>query len=560
MKVFLQLALGAFVLVLASGFARGAESGDSVVVIYNKRMPESKAVADYYASKRRVPDSQVIGYNLPTTETMARAEFRDGLQRPLFSYLVLRGIFTLALPEPVPPSANPGQHLAKSSIRYLALCYGVPTRIVEDNTLAEQIPTNLPPAMAGNHAAVDSELVWLPVSRQPRLLSGPMPSPFYAVTNLALFHPTNGLLMVSRLDGPTPEIARGLVDKALQAEQDGLWGRAYFDGRGITAGAYALGDEWMTNAARITRQMGFETELDTSEETLPVEYPLSQVAFYAGWYAENFCGPFSRPVVEFMPGAIAYHLHSFSAGVLRTATNYWAGPLLAKGATATMGYVHEPFLPFTADLAVFFRCLLLHRGSLGEAAWSAQKAVSWQTTVVGDPLYRPWAAPLDRLHHQLEARMSPLAAWSHLLVINRNQAMGQPPEALLQYLGAIHFAAHSAVLTEKAGDLLAASGKSSEAVEFYRRALTMQPTPQQRVRLLVAVAQTQTSAKHDSDAIATWRQLLREVPDYPNSLNVHRRLLALARKTGDSGLEAQSEREIRRLAGLATSATNAPPP
>jgi hypothetical protein len=387
-----------------------------------------------------------------------------------------------------------------------------------------------------------------------------MPSPFYAVTNLALFHPTNGMLMVARLDGPTPEIARGLVDKALEAEQSGLWGRAYFDGRGITTGAYALGDEWIANAARLTRQMGFETELDSSEETLPVEHPLSQVAFYAGWYAENFCGPFSRPGVEFMPGAIAYHLHSFSAGVLRTATNYWAGPLLAKGATATMGYVHEPFLPFTADLGVFFRCLLLHRGSLGEAAWSAQKAVSWQTTVVGDPLYRPLAAPLDQLHHQLEARMSPLAAWSHLLVINRNQAMGQPPEALLQYLAAIPFAAHSAVLTEKTGDLLAASGKSSEAVEAYLRALAMQPTPQQKVRLLVTVAQTQTFAKHDSDAIATWRQLLREAPDYPNPLNVHRRLLALARKTGDSGLEAQSEREIRRLAGLASNATNAPPP
>ncbi len=45
----------------------------------------------------------------------------------------------------------------------------------------------------------------------------------------------------------------------------------------------------------------------------------------------NASGPFTLPKVEFMPGAFAYHLHSFSAFTIRSTTRNWCGPLLAKG-------------------------------------------------------------------------------------------------------------------------------------------------------------------------------------------------------------------------------------
>ena len=50
--------------------------GDEVVVIYNSRMPESKAVAEYYARMRQVPEKQIYGFALTTNEEMSRAEFR----------------------------------------------------------------------------------------------------------------------------------------------------------------------------------------------------------------------------------------------------------------------------------------------------------------------------------------------------------------------------------------------------------------------------------------------------------------------------------------------------
>src|SRR2546427_941796 len=50
-----------------------ADSGSSVIVIYNSRKAESKRVAEYYAQKRQVPAEHVFWFALPTEETVSRA-------------------------------------------------------------------------------------------------------------------------------------------------------------------------------------------------------------------------------------------------------------------------------------------------------------------------------------------------------------------------------------------------------------------------------------------------------------------------------------------------------
>src|SRR5205814_2823694 len=139
---------------------------------------------------------------------------------------------------------------------------------------------------------------------------------------------TKGLLMVTRLDGPSASIARGLVDKAMEAETNGVWGRAYIDSRGLTNGGYKVGDDWMRQAAQAARQAGYETVLDEKPETFSAGYPMSQIALYLGWYDQQVSGPFTRPTVEFMPGALAYHLYSFSAQTIRASNQGWVAVLL----------------------------------------------------------------------------------------------------------------------------------------------------------------------------------------------------------------------------------------
>src|SRR5208283_4279847 len=126
------------------------------------------------------------------------------------------------------------------------LCFGVPLRILDDPQLAEPDLEQLAPELRGrNGAAVDSELAVLPWAYQTIRLTGPLANPLFGATNAALLNPVRGILMVARLDGPDATVAGTLVDKAMQAETNGLWGRAYFDLRGLTNTEYKKGDDWL---------------------------------------------------------------------------------------------------------------------------------------------------------------------------------------------------------------------------------------------------------------------------------------------------------------------------
>src|SRR5688572_4962383 len=263
---------------------KAAESGSSVVVVYNMEQAESKQVADYYAQKRKVPDAQVFGFGLPTIETMSRADYLEKLEKPL-----LQKLTAAKLHDPEKQTW---------AFRYVLLCYGVPTKILPDLELKEDVPTSLQTELRRSDASVDSQLACLPMHKPKPIWTGPVPNPFYGATNRGPMQPSNGVLMVTRLDGPTAAIAKGLVDKAMEAEVEGLWGRAYIDSRGITNGGYKLGDDWMRATASLVRRFGFETELDEKPTTFAAGYPMSQVGIYAGWYDQGISGPFAQPQVE----------------------------------------------------------------------------------------------------------------------------------------------------------------------------------------------------------------------------------------------------------------------
>ncbi|MBE0544805.1 MAG: TIGR03790 family protein [Verrucomicrobia bacterium] len=529
--------------------------GSEVLVVYNSKLRDSKSVAEHYAGLRGVPKSQVLGFALTTNNAMTRADFRDSLQKPLLRKLQSSKLWRFG------PGEVPGTNgqmiqvedkLVQSKIRYLVLCYGVPYQVVRDGQLKETIESTLRPEFRRNEAAVDSELAWLPMIHRDLPLAGPLGNPLYTVTNTAFMHPTNGVLMVTRLDGPSAEIARGLVDKAIQAETDGLWGRAYIDLRNTTDPGMKQGDDWLRGAAELCRRLGFDTVVDEQENTFPASLPMSHIAFYAGWYRERVEGPFNQPEVEFMPGAFAYHLHSFSAASLRTTDRNWTGPLLARGATISMGTVDEPYLGATPDIATFTARLLYHGFTFGEAAYAGQNVLSWQTTVVGDPLYRPFGKHPALVHQELERKGSKLVEWSHLRVVNLNLARGTPVREALNYLESIPTTKASAVLSEKLGELCTAQGKPASAIAAYERALTLNPSPQQRIRLRLTLGEKLAEADQNEDAYANYQKLAQESPDYPDMISIARKLRALAQQLGKTEDVTKYEAQIKLLA--------APPP
>lgn len=523
----MKLLIGWFMLVLtlltSAPSALALLVGSEVVVVYNRKVPESEPVARHYAKARRIPDKQIIGLDLNTNEVMSRAEYDGELAKPLAIEFEARNFWRLGKRSWVIPSTKESTEVrmpVESDIRYVVLCYGVPLKIQNEPGLEENGRDEVREELRVNHASVDSELATLPLPKEAAFRFGLLQNHAYTTTNASSLNPTNGILMVTRLDGPTAEFAMGLVDKTIEAETNGYWGRAYFDTRSISDTNYVLGDQWIGSAYGICRIMGFESYIDTNAATFPASLPLSQVAFYAGWYEADPSGPFLASKVEFMPGAFAYHLHSGSAHTLRSATHGWVGPLIAKGATCTMGSVYEPYLMGTPDVGTFAARWLITGFTFGEAAYAAQNCLSWQTTVIGDPLYRAFAMQPQLLQLKFDVTESPLRAWMLLRLVNLNQIRGVPSLQLAAFLESNPLTKQSAVLLEKLGDLNSAGGKPASTLRNYERALELNPSPQQQIQLLLKLGDALMTQKKYPEAAKHWFAMYRAFPDYPGKQDV----------------------------------------
>ena len=360
---------------LYAGGAWAADGGD-VVVLVNTASLDSVAVGAHYAAMRGVPDKNICRVTCTTSESISRKSFDAKIRGPLRAFLVSNGL----------AEAGAGGALSLK-VRYLVSTFGVPVKVRDDYAGAalKDLPRDPRRTSA---AAVDSELSL--IAQSAHSLDGSLANPLYRAPDAK----AGAVLFTARLDGPTPEIATGLVDAAVGAEKNGLAGIAAIDARGLADGAYKLGDDWILAAGAALRSAGFFTRVDRAAETFHADMPMPDAAFYFGWYSSILCGPMAKKDFRFAPGAVAYHLHSGSAARVRTKRIGWVGPLLAKGAAATMGAVFEPYLDGTADAGEFARLFLAGK-TFAESAHRATPRTSWMMTFIGDPLYAPFRA--DRL-------------------------------------------------------------------------------------------------------------------------------------------------------------------
>lgn len=240
-------------------------------------------------------------------------------------------------------------------------------------------------------AAVDSELTML--LAEPYQKAQWLPNPFLARFDRLPF--IQGLrqttLMVGRLDGPTPEIAKRLVDDALAAEATGLDGTFYIDARGLLddtgSDAYAQFDSQLRRLYELIRtRTRFPVVLDNQPELFPAGAAL-KAALYVGWYSlANYVDAFA-----WQRGAVAYHVASAECLTLRhKSANVWCKRLLENGVAATLGPVAEPYLHSFPAPEEFFPLLLSGRLPLLEVYFRTIPQVSWRQILIGDPLYNPF--------------------------------------------------------------------------------------------------------------------------------------------------------------------------
>lgn len=491
-------------LILTALMARADEVTARVIVLANSDEPESVKLAAYYAEKRGVPAENIIALPMPITETVSWKAFAETLFNPLQAELVKRGWVDGIGMDLTDAAGRRKYAMSGHRISYLVVCRGVPLRIAHD----AQIPAEATPA-AGmaqfktNAAAVDSELALLALSMSPTVAF--LPNPLFKNDRPSTIQ-VNQIVKAGRLDGPSFGDARALIDKAIEAETNGLIGRAYVD----IGGPHKQGDVWMEDVAKQLDALGFDTDVDRAPGTMPAWARLDAPALYFGWYAGAINGPFARTDFRFPAGAVALHIYSFSASTVRSPTQGWVGPLVARGVTATFGNVYEPYLEFTHHPELVLKSLA--RGDrLGDAAAYSIPAYSWQGVVIGDPLYQPFKVPFA----QQWARRAALPAEQRAqLVLRRMRELvkaGDRNGAIWAGLIAekagedLAVALATAKLQQEIGDGSGASVTLGRVAE--RRKFSMEEAPLAAVAARILVETGDAKA-----ATVVWRRVLGGLP------------------------------------------------
>lgn len=433
---------------------RLAEAAE-VVVVVNANDPDSLAIGRHYAAQRGIPEANLIALDAPTTETISLREYVDRIHNPLLNRLLeMKWVRGVKQAEPG-PDGRERLLVVVHKIRFLVTVRGIPLRFENDPALLGTVPSTIPAALRHNRGSVDSELA---------LLTGPpglsmtafVPNPYFekaAVTG----NDAHRVIKVSRLDGPTPVDVIRLIDRTLEAEREGLMGRAYID----SGGPHKAGDVWFEAARDVAKAAYFDTDFDGTKRQMGFEDRLDAPAIYMGWYRQDVYGPWRIPRWSVPPGAIGFHLHSFSATTVRSAKKGWLGPLVAQGYAATFGNVYEPYLEYTHRPQVVLEHLL-DGGFFGDAVMQANPVLSWQGVAIGDPLYRPFAVGLD---DQLAgARESVFGSYVVLRLINRLLAEDSPEAALAA--ARTHFTgAPSLPLALRLSELFESAGQGDKAIE-----------------------------------------------------------------------------------------------
>ncbi|MCE0497309.1 MAG: TIGR03790 family protein, partial [Methylacidiphilales bacterium] len=262
-----------------------------LLVVYNTNDPDSKDLADYYASRREIPAERVFGIACPLTEEINRSQYESTIRQPILNYLYQKE-WIARRSETLHYGNRTMQLLVAdyNEIWAIVLMRGVPLKIEHDP--GTEGGMEKAPELQSNAAAVDSELALLPIFGLP--YGGFVPNPFFDkdATGKLRAGPelSKRIILVTRLDGPKPSDVRRMIDQSLWAEQNRLAGLAVIDSRGLTdvKNGYTSGDTWLRSARAVLADDGWSVKF--SEKLTPATDPCNQVALYLGWYADNASG------------------------------------------------------------------------------------------------------------------------------------------------------------------------------------------------------------------------------------------------------------------------------
>lgn len=389
-----------------------------VMVIVNDSMPAETGtggqgasiyVGNYYANARGIPNGNVLHITMRTNECY----WHDGNNG------MTPATFQSELLDPILAALNANSGLLKKQILYIVPVYGIPWSY----------------GYCGVGASVDGIIsaLYNPVDFQSSTgfvntyyqntdtgnvgHIGHRPPHFDVWADALDLAGTWRPYIVSRLDGPTAMIAKGLVDKAIAGESSvntSTMGKVYYDFRNLNTGDdYQVIDHLLVDGNAATAALPFPpgTSVFHNQGSGGVsgDKPLSTpLQFMAGWYYYAYKGwlPWSA-------GAVGAVMTSLTGNLLRTPwdavdpdpagntirwNGAWVPRMLEEGITATWGPTSEP-CPFGCGAMIVGSIVIdkmLAGYNFGEAYFSSNPQNRWMFYAVGDPLYSPMGVVTPR--------------------------------------------------------------------------------------------------------------------------------------------------------------------
>ena len=336
---------------------------EEVLVLVNTRSRDSRDLAKYYMKKRGIPEKNIVKIWMKENETCSYNEYKIKIEIPVRKFI--------------------NKNKLRKKIKCLLLMYGMPLKFHHPDSKEQGQKTK--------NASLDSELAMLFEDKYD--LSGWQPNPFYVGYGQKFQKKRDLTLMVSRLDGPSPEIVKRVIDDSIAIENAGLTGNAYFDARwpknesGEELSGYDLYDNSIYLAADLIKKNKIMPVKINTQDELFKEGECPETALYCGWYSlSRYVGAF-----QWKRGSVGYHIASGECATLKTPeSQVWCKRMLEEGIAATIGPVNEPYVQAFPLPQLFFRFLTDGYWTLAECYALSQPFWSWQMVLIGDPLYRPF--------------------------------------------------------------------------------------------------------------------------------------------------------------------------
>ena len=488
-------------LVFHSATARAEQPlAASTVVVYNKTSPDGAELARFYAQKRGIASDHIVGLTCSLAEEITRDEYDATIANRLREIFKAKHWWTTR------ETPEHQEAMMTTTIRFVALIKGMPLKI---RAVSEHYPGDKlggGPIQDRNEASVDSELTTLGYF-SPQI-SGVRGNSYFKSFRAIDQWEDPALLLVCRLDAPSSATVKQMIVDAIAAEKNGLWGRAYVDSSHADSLGMQIGDEWLADIPKQLHKVGIPVvyRRTSAPELFPEGYPMSDCALYYGWYSQSVWGALTNRDFRFVPGAIAMHIHSFSAGTLRDPNANWVGPLVSRGAAASVGNVYEPYLQLTTHPDIL-NDRLLHGFTFAESAYSATEVLSWMSVMVGDPLYRPYL-------NWVQLDSSPKSNnWKfyHDFAAHNFNATPQYRTSARQTASR----AHNCPMIEDLGSMEVADGNFDAATSYFAQARTCYSSRDDLLRVIIEEADAWNKLKKPKRGIELLRNALRIAGDAP---------------------------------------------